>query len=100
MDPCTPRGYTHDYINSDELSTSLTEKNKYLSKLHPSGNFSECKSASLTLLQKGNGISKFFLYGVISCIDQVISLISLLKVMERNQFLYEIQRNARTDNAT
>ncbi|KAM7468534.1 hypothetical protein LguiB_016096 [Lonicera macranthoides] len=54
MDPCTPRGYTHDDINSDELSTSLTEKSKYPSKLHPSGNFSECKSASLTLLQKGN----------------------------------------------
>jgi apyrase len=49
-DPCTPRGYVYRSIDS----LTLTEKNKYISRLHPSGNFSECKSASLMLLQKGN----------------------------------------------
>ncbi|CAI9761795.1 unnamed protein product [Fraxinus pennsylvanica] len=38
MDPCTPRGYLHD---------------KGTWKLSPKGNFSECRSASLKLMQKG-----------------------------------------------
>lgn len=53
LDPCTPKGYIHD-MELEKLSpSSLTEKKTYLSDLHPSGNFSECRSASLTLLQKG-----------------------------------------------
>lgn len=51
MDPCTPRGYTDD-MKLEKLSP-LTEKSRYLSALHPTGNFSECRSASLMLLQKG-----------------------------------------------
>ncbi|XP_027097343.1 probable apyrase 6 [Coffea arabica] len=52
MDPCIPRGYTHD-TGSGKLSPgSLAEKSRYLSALQPGGNFSECRSASLMLLQK------------------------------------------------
>ncbi|EPS67236.1 hypothetical protein M569_07539, partial [Genlisea aurea] len=42
VDPCTPRGYS-----------SSTVKVRYVSVLEPSGNFSECRSASVKLLQKG-----------------------------------------------
>ncbi|GFP86199.1 probable apyrase 6 [Phtheirospermum japonicum] len=52
IDPCTPRGYAHNNEASKLSPTSLLEKNKYLSTLLPSGNFSECRSASLKLLQK------------------------------------------------
>lgn len=51
LDPCTPRGYSPD-IGSLKLPTTLTEKNKYMSSLHPSGNFTACRSASLNFLQK------------------------------------------------
>lgn len=51
-DPCTPRGYLHKTEPSN-LSPGLAEKKKYISTLHARGNFSECRSAALTLLQKG-----------------------------------------------
>lgn len=41
IDPCTPKGY------------SLDGKNEYSSAIHAQGNFSECRAAALTLLQKG-----------------------------------------------
>ncbi|KAK4402988.1 putative apyrase 6 [Sesamum angolense] len=52
MDPCTPRGYAPDKDALKLSPTSLIEKNTYLSTLLPSGNFSECRSAALKLLQK------------------------------------------------
>ncbi|CAA0822306.1 Probable apyrase 6 [Striga hermonthica] len=52
-DPCTPSGYAHNEDAWKLSPASLVEKNKYLSTLLPSGNFSECRSASLKLLQKG-----------------------------------------------
>lgn len=52
VDPCTPRGYAHDQELWKLSPSSLAEKSRYLSSLLPSGNFSECRSASLTLLQK------------------------------------------------
>ncbi|KAF9674448.1 hypothetical protein SADUNF_Sadunf10G0128300 [Salix dunnii] len=53
MDPCTPKGYSH-VVESWKLSPgSLTEKNRVVSTLHSRGNFSECRSAALSLLQKG-----------------------------------------------
>ena len=62
MDPCIPRGYTHD-TGSGKLSPgSLAEKSRYLSALQPGGNFSECRSASLMLLQKDKGMFTFFFY--------------------------------------
>jgi len=53
VDPCTPRGYTHGQETQKLSPVSLIEKNRYQSTLHPNGNFSECRSASLKLLQKG-----------------------------------------------
>ncbi|KAL3501418.1 hypothetical protein ACH5RR_035867 [Cinchona calisaya] len=52
MDPCTPRGYMHNMASRKLSPSSLAEKSRYLSDLHPNGNFSECRSASLKLLQK------------------------------------------------
>ncbi|KAG8366346.1 hypothetical protein BUALT_Bualt17G0070300 [Buddleja alternifolia] len=54
VDPCTPRGYTHDDDAWKLSPPSLIEKNRYLSTLLPNGNFTECRSASLKLLQKGH----------------------------------------------
>ncbi|XP_057777203.1 probable apyrase 6 [Salvia miltiorrhiza] len=53
MDPCTPRGYVSEKEARKLSPTSLVEKRRYMSTLSPSGNFSECRSASLKLLQKG-----------------------------------------------
>ena len=47
IDPCTPKGY------------SLDGKNEYSSAIHAQGNFSECRAAALTLLQKGKGLNIF-----------------------------------------
>ncbi|KAK1413751.1 hypothetical protein QVD17_35531 [Tagetes erecta] len=52
LDPCSPKGYKHSLIKENVTPSSLGEKNKQ-PILHASGNFSECRSASLTLLQKG-----------------------------------------------
>ncbi|KAL1828813.1 hypothetical protein ACET3Z_007225 [Daucus carota] len=52
VDPCTPRGYKHELSEGLSPSTML-ENRRYSPDLHPSGNFSECRSASLKLLQKG-----------------------------------------------
>lgn len=52
LDPCTPKGYFHA-IESWELSPDSAEKNRFLTSIHSRGNFSECRSAVLTLLQKG-----------------------------------------------
>ncbi|XP_062161484.1 probable apyrase 6 [Alnus glutinosa] len=53
LDPCTPKGYSHN-VESWKLSPgSLEEKSKYFATLQSKGNFSECRSAALMLLQKG-----------------------------------------------
>lgn len=55
LDPCTPKGYSHN-VESWKLSPgSLEEKSKYFATLQSKGNFSECRSAALMLLQKGKG---------------------------------------------
>ncbi|CAD6265382.1 unnamed protein product [Miscanthus lutarioriparius] len=52
-DPCTPRGFTH-IAGSVKLPVSVLEpKVEYRPFAHAVGNFSECRSAALTLLQKG-----------------------------------------------
>ena len=56
-DPCTPKGYSH-VTESWKLSPVFSdEKNRYLSTLQSQGNFSECRSAALTMLQKGKGLN-------------------------------------------
>ena len=60
-DPCTPRGFTH-IAGSVKLPVSVLEpKVEYRPFAHAVGNFSECRSAALTLLQKGKG-SQMHLY--------------------------------------
>lgn len=53
IDPCTPRGYKYDKLSEGLSPSSILENRRYSPDLHPSGNFSECRSASLKLLQKG-----------------------------------------------
>ncbi|CAN0923654.1 Probable apyrase 6 [Linum grandiflorum] len=53
LDPCTPAGYSNVMAAESSSSGSLTEKWDLLSNLQPKGNFSKCRSAALTLLQKG-----------------------------------------------
>ncbi|CAI0402102.1 unnamed protein product [Linum tenue] len=54
LDPCTPMGYSHAMAAESSSSGSfIEEKDSLLSNLQPGGNFSECRSAALTLLQKG-----------------------------------------------
>lgn len=55
MDPCTPRGYAYEKEARRLSPISLVEKRRYMSTLSPGGNFSECRSASLKLLQRGKG---------------------------------------------
>ncbi|TYH90991.1 hypothetical protein ES332_A13G087200v1 [Gossypium tomentosum] len=51
IDPCMPKGY---FPESSNLSLgSVAEKSKYISEFKARGNFSECRSAALMLLQKG-----------------------------------------------
>ncbi|CAL1390199.1 unnamed protein product [Linum trigynum] len=54
LDPCTPMGYSHVMAAGSSSPGSFTEnKDRLLSNLQPKGNFSECRSAALSLLQKG-----------------------------------------------
>lgn len=53
QDPCTPRGFTR-MAGPTKLPVSVLEpKVEYRPFAHALGNFSECRSAVLTLLQKG-----------------------------------------------
>jgi apyrase len=64
-DPCTPRGFTH-MAGAVNLPASVLEpKVEYRPFAHAVGNFSECRSSALTLLQKGKG-SHLLLYHTIS----------------------------------
>ncbi|KAJ8773762.1 hypothetical protein K2173_006412 [Erythroxylum novogranatense] len=53
IDPCTPKDYSHATVAWKLAPGPSTEKNKLPSLFHSKGNFSECRTAALTLLQKG-----------------------------------------------
>lgn len=53
VDPCSPKGYKHSLMIGNITPISFVKTNEQLSMPQASGNFSECRSASLTLLQKG-----------------------------------------------
>ncbi|XXG69549.1 hypothetical protein AAC387_Pa06g2387 [Persea americana] len=55
LDPCTPSGYSHGVQSGMLPSGVLSLKSTSLSTLRARGNFSECRSAALMLLQKGKG---------------------------------------------
>lgn len=50
VDPCSPKGYEHN-VMIEKVTPNLV-KDEQLSDLHASGNFSECRIASLSFLQK------------------------------------------------
>ncbi|XP_058083558.1 probable apyrase 6 isoform X2 [Magnolia sinica] len=52
IDPCTPRGYSHD-MESLNLPGDSSARSERLPSMNARGNFSECRSAALKLLQKG-----------------------------------------------
>lgn len=54
IDPCTPKGYLHN-AESWKLAPGLLDEKNGLSTLQSNGNFSECRSAALLMLQKGKG---------------------------------------------
>jgi len=58
LDPCTPKGYAENASSLNLSRDSLAQK--YSSTFHAAGNFSECKTAALRLLQRGKG-SQFFI---------------------------------------
>ncbi|KAF5183941.1 Ectonucleoside triphosphate diphosphohydrolase [Thalictrum thalictroides] len=53
LDPCTPTGYTHNMGFWNLSPGALNGKKNYLPTLHARGNFSECRTAALKMLQKG-----------------------------------------------
>lgn len=53
LDPCTPKGYSHNAELGKLSPGSLEQQNRYLADLQSKGNFSECRSAALMMLQKG-----------------------------------------------
>uniref|UniRef100_A0A0R0L118 Apyrase 6 n=1 Tax=Glycine max TaxID=3847 RepID=A0A0R0L118_SOYBN len=52
IDPCTPTGYSYN-VESWKFPPSTESEKKHQSIVQTRGNFSECRSAALTLLQKG-----------------------------------------------
>ena len=54
VDPCAPRGYSHNEVMvRTSVASRSTLENQYVDS--GSGNFTECRSTSLLLLQKGKG---------------------------------------------
>lgn len=54
VDPCSPKGYKHNVMIGNNMTpSSLVQSNDQSSILHSTGNFTECRSASYKLLQKG-----------------------------------------------
>lgn len=53
IDPCTPAGYSYNVDSWKSSHTSHSEKSQYQPTVQTRGNFSECRSAALMLLQKG-----------------------------------------------
>ncbi|XP_008802602.2 probable apyrase 6 isoform X1 [Phoenix dactylifera] len=51
-DPCTPRGHSHSVELLKLSAGDLNSKTEYRPVAHATGNFSECRLASLELLQK------------------------------------------------
>lgn len=60
VDPCIPKGYSYTGPWKS-LPGPLHDRNRNISSVQSGGNFSECRSAALKLLQKGKG-PKFITY--------------------------------------
>ncbi|CAL5188751.1 unnamed protein product [Lathyrus oleraceus] len=53
IDPCTPAGYSYNVDSWKSSPSSHSEESEYQPTVQSRGNFSACRSAALTLLQKG-----------------------------------------------
>ncbi|KAL9328192.1 hypothetical protein ACSQ67_003195 [Phaseolus vulgaris] len=53
IDPCTPTGYSYNAESLKFPPSSVSGKTHYHSTVQTRGNFSECRSAALMMLQKG-----------------------------------------------
>ncbi|CAH8387552.1 unnamed protein product [Eruca vesicaria subsp. sativa] len=53
-DPCAPKGYNLDTITQKHLTGFLAGESKLAASFEAVGNYSECRSAALTILQEGN----------------------------------------------
>ncbi|KAL0737481.1 hypothetical protein Bca4012_013691 [Brassica carinata] len=53
-DPCAPKGYNLDTITQKHLTGFLAEESKLAASFQAVGNYSECRSAALSILQEGN----------------------------------------------
>ncbi|KAL5100252.1 hypothetical protein RYX36_004579 [Vicia faba] len=53
IDPCTPAGYSYNVDLWKSSPSSHSEESQYQHTVQTRGNFSACRSAALTLLQKG-----------------------------------------------
>ncbi|KAL1355982.1 hypothetical protein AAHE18_05G151100 [Arachis hypogaea] len=60
IDPCTPTGYLHNVESWKFSPSSGSDQSQYQPTVQTKGNFSECRSAALMLLQRG----KVFWIGV------------------------------------
>lgn len=80
VDPCTPKGYSHSAESLKLSPGSFGEKNTLFSTLRPKGNFSECRSAALMMLQNGKGC-KFSLYSIV---EFCVMNFSFLKLFVNN----------------
>lgn len=58
-DPCAPKGYNLDAITQKHLSGFLAGESKLASSFQAVGNYSECRSAALSILQEGNGTTLY-----------------------------------------
>lgn len=54
-DPCAPKGYNLDANTQKHLSGLLAEESRLSDSFQAGGNYSQCRSAALTILQDGNG---------------------------------------------
>ena len=53
IDPCTPTGYLHNVESWKFSPSSGSDQSQYQPTVQTKGNFSECRSAALMLLQRG-----------------------------------------------
>ncbi|KAG7563375.1 Nucleoside phosphatase GDA1/CD39 [Arabidopsis suecica] len=53
-DPCAPRGYNLDANTQKHLSGLLAEESRISDSFQAGGNYSQCRSAALNILQEGN----------------------------------------------
>lgn len=63
-DPCAPKGYNLDTITQKHLSGFLAGESKLASSFQAVGNYSECRSAALSILQEGNGTTLYPYYWI------------------------------------